>query len=135
MCFWFISAQHGFCDIFITCFMRLLRDFETYYETFYEMLHKKWSFPLRISSVNATKFTEEILKKELHFLCSETYETITCFMRIFFWFIGVQHGLCDKFITWFMRQIWFWFILVQYDLCDEFITWFVRQICLWFISV
>ena len=44
-------------------------------------LHKKWSFPLRISSVNVTKstvscgfglviFTEEILNGELHFLWS-----------------------------------------------------------------
>ena len=42
-------------------------------------LHKKWSFPLRISSVNVTKlefpadlviFTEEIVNGKLHFLCS-----------------------------------------------------------------
>ena len=32
-------------------------------------LHKKSSFPLRISSVNVT-FTEEILNGKLHFLCS-----------------------------------------------------------------
>ena len=40
-------------------------------------LRKKWSFPLRISSVNVTKsatanlvtFTEEILNGKLHFLC------------------------------------------------------------------
>ena len=34
-------------------------------------LHKKWSFPLRISSVNVTKsavtFTEEIFNGKLHF--------------------------------------------------------------------
>ena len=51
-------------------------------------LHKKWSFPLRISSLNVTKyavlfiliywiysylvlFTEVILNGKLHFLCSE----------------------------------------------------------------
>ena len=43
------------------------------------LLHKKWSFPLRISPVNMTKstgncglvtFTEEILDRKLHFLCS-----------------------------------------------------------------
>ena len=39
-------------------------------------LHKKWSFPLRISSVNVTTadlvwFTEEILNGKLHFLCSD----------------------------------------------------------------
>ena len=38
-------------------------------------LHKKWSFPLRISSVNVIKsdlvtFTEEILNGKLRFLCS-----------------------------------------------------------------
>ena len=35
-------------------------------------LHKKWSFPLRISSVNAdlVTFTEEILNGKLYFLCS-----------------------------------------------------------------
>ena len=46
----------------------------------YITLHKKWSFPLRISSVNVTKttgncgfgitFTEEILNGKLQFLCS-----------------------------------------------------------------
>ena len=53
-------------------------------------LHKKWSFPLRISSVNVTKsaeespnstketadlvtLTEEILNGKLHFLCSDIY--------------------------------------------------------------
>ena len=38
-------------------------------------LHKKWSFPLRISSVNVeaadlATFAEEILTVKLHFLCS-----------------------------------------------------------------
>ena len=54
-------------------------------------LHKKWSFPLRISSVNVTKsaffcrfpafpafsavtFTEEILNGKLHFLCNSFQE-------------------------------------------------------------
>ena len=38
----------------------------------YVTLHKKWSFPLRISSVNVTKIslTEEILYGNLHFLRS-----------------------------------------------------------------
>ena len=36
-------------------------------------LHKKWSYPLKISSVNVTNpFTEEILYWKLHFLCSVT---------------------------------------------------------------
>ena len=36
-------------------------------------LHKKWSFPLRISSANVKDFftfTEEVLIGKLHFLCS-----------------------------------------------------------------
>ena len=46
---------------------------------FVNTLHKKWSFLLRISSVNVTKcvvssgfvlFTEKILNGTLHFLCS-----------------------------------------------------------------
>ena len=51
-----------------------------------ESLHKKWSFPLRISSANVTKsavyfgfghiysFTEEIFNGKLHFLCSVSQE-------------------------------------------------------------
>ena len=31
---------------------------------------KKWSFPLRISSVNVTKISEGILNRKLYFLCS-----------------------------------------------------------------
>ena len=41
----------------------------------YATLHKKWSFPLRISSENVTAdlvtFTEEILNRKLYLLCSE----------------------------------------------------------------
>ena len=48
----------------------------------HERLHKKWKFPLRISSVNMTKsletsdlvtLTEEIFIGKLHFLCRERY--------------------------------------------------------------
>ena len=34
------------------------------------VLHKRWSFPLKISSVNLVIFTEEILNGKLHFLYS-----------------------------------------------------------------
>ena len=34
-------------------------------------LHKKWSLQSRVSSVNVT-FTEEILDRKLHFLCSDS---------------------------------------------------------------
>ena len=48
-------------------------------------LHKKWSFPLSISSVNVTKsagtFTKEILHGKFHFLCSVKLGMIT-FKRI-----------------------------------------------------
>ena len=55
-------------------------------------MHKKWSLPLTISSVNVTSvndftFTEEILNGKLHFLCSlssdncehiwDVYETLS----------------------------------------------------------
>ena len=36
-------------------------------------LHKKWSFPLRISLVNVTKIAEEILNGKLHFLCRNIF--------------------------------------------------------------
>ena len=53
-------------------------------QTKVQPLHKKRSFPLTISSVNVTKstvscvtdlvtFTEEVLNKKLHFLCSELW--------------------------------------------------------------
>ena len=56
---------------------RILICFTGYWLT----LHKKWSFPLRISSANIlipqetgdlVTFTEEILNRKLHFLCSVT---------------------------------------------------------------
>ena len=46
------------------------------------MQPKKWSFPLRISSVNVTKsavlvsFTEETLNGKLHFLCSAIHPCV-----------------------------------------------------------
>ena len=48
-------------------------------------LYKKWSFQLRISSVNVTKtavscgfgeFTEEILNGKIYFLCSNGVEPL-----------------------------------------------------------
>ena len=48
-------------------------------------LYKKWSFPLRISSVNVTQsavscnlvtFTEEILNGKFHFLCSAYHSNL-----------------------------------------------------------
>ena len=47
-----------------------------------DILHKKWSFPLRISSVSGPKsgenfgfatFSENILTEKRHFLCSDNY--------------------------------------------------------------
>ena len=41
-----------------------------------QSLHKKRSFPLKISSVNVTKlvtFTDEMLNRKLYFLCSELF--------------------------------------------------------------
>ena len=53
-----------------------------------QSLHKKWSFPLKSSSVNVTKspftadlvtFTEDIFNGKLHFLCS-VFRTNTPFL-------------------------------------------------------
>ena len=50
------------------------------------ILHKKWSFPLRISSINITNsaancglvtFTEKILNGKLHFFCSVPWDRKT----------------------------------------------------------
>ena len=42
-------------------------------------LHKKLSFPIRISSVNVKiSFTEEILHENLHFLCSVSFRFSGC---------------------------------------------------------
>ena len=57
---------------------------ESYFHTYYfcsyfnfmvliKYCTKKWSFPLRILSVNVTKFTEEILNEKLHFLCNVSF--------------------------------------------------------------
>ena len=49
----------------------------------YNPQHKKWSFPLRVSSVNVTNlqfpanlatFSEEIFNGKLHFLCSDHHD-------------------------------------------------------------
>ena len=49
-----------------------------------QTLHKKWIFPLRISSVNMTKsaetadlatFTEGVLNGKIQFLCSEMFDS------------------------------------------------------------
>ena len=49
----------------------------------YNSQHKKWSFPLRVSSVNVTNlqfpanlatFSEEIFNRKLHFLCSDHHD-------------------------------------------------------------
>ena len=78
---------------------------------YYFALHKKWSFPLRISSVNVTKsavswgfslaFTEVIRNGKLRFLCSEVIWTN---YLIFFWDerlqvlrkIAVREIFCEK---------------------------------------
>ena len=70
------------------CFVKLNLFIQIRYQFFTIInklpLHKKWSFPLRTSSVNVTKseetcvfdhinlitFTEETLNGKLHFLCS-----------------------------------------------------------------
>ena len=56
--------------------------------TTYGTLHKKWNFPLRISSVDPKEtadlvtFTEEILNAKLNFLCSGSNVLRSPFKRI-----------------------------------------------------
>ena len=89
MCSWSISVQHGFCAKFTTWFMNYLT--LTYFNN--KSVWSVW-FLWQIHNV--------------------VYETKICF-----WFIILQHGFCDKFITWFMRQTCFWFISVQFDCCEK----------------
>ena len=73
------------------------------FQNSWKLLHKKWSFPLRISSVNVTAenaghagnlqknadlvtFTEEILNGKIHFLCSEN----NC-RQLKFWKLRVKY--------------------------------------------
>ena len=79
-------------------------------------LHKKWSFPLKISSVNVTKsaFTDEILNGKLHFLCSVITENTFHVFDIFFsfrdlidrWFLfGIPEKM-DSGCTVWMLGLW-----------------------------
>ena len=60
-------------------------------------LHKKWSFPLRISSVNETRsdlvtFTEDILNGQLHFLYSvRCNKLVSSFLLLRFIFCNVNY--------------------------------------------
>ena len=83
------------------CFFRKFRITVISYSQ-WNALHKKWGFPLRISSVNVTKsdlaiFTEEILDGKLHSLCSDV--SIVGFLFLFLsfelfremWWILMKH--------------------------------------------
>ena len=63
-------------------------------------LNKKWSFPLRISSVNVTKsalilFIEEICNGTLHFVCIACVNQLILITYIIF---SVSLELCDTFL-------------------------------------
>ena len=71
-------------------------------------LHKKWSFLLRILSVNMTKsavswFTEEILNGKFHFLCSVNFISVFKFWFYFvkfdFYFINLLRFYLTDFCT------------------------------------
>ena len=65
---------------------------KSFYVFSHRTLHKKWSFPLRITSVNATKsagtwrdlvtFTEEILTGKLYFFVQWNACFCSCGMRV-----------------------------------------------------
>ena len=81
----------------------------------------KWSFPLRISSVNMTKstvscdtFTEEILNEKFHFLCSVMVSCCLCARMSFFGkFVGQNAYL----------QMYFWNIFCLWKLS----RWYLYQ--------
>ena len=95
-------------------------------------LHKKWSLPLRISSVNVTKsagncgfstFTEEILNGKLQFLCSDrcvpNQEDIFLPVKIFSGILFfIDHFLIIKksFFSWYF----FFFFFDYVGLCVSF---------------
>ena len=83
------------------------------YVAYVYTLHKKWGFPLRISSVNVIKslFTadlvtsiKEILNGKLHFLCSDiylyvfTYACICLHMYIYVCICCIRICICCIFI-------------------------------------
>ena len=86
-------------------------------------LHKKWSLPLRISSVNVTKsaetcgfvtFSEEILNGKLYFLCSEklskSVETVVALLlfqdRNISWMLQGIEYLRRQLLHLLMEQRW-----------------------------
>ena len=103
----------------------------------FSALHKKWSFSLKISSVNVTKsavscsftFTEEILDGKLHFLCSAGVSLVDlkhvnaclghCFSTI-----GISQNVgpiwhkCRRFsIDKCLFQWWLWTDIYPIDYC------------------
>ena len=84
---WIPQNLLGFCSIKIFNFAdsfpffnfqnlrRLVHKFSISQTFTYQQdtLQKKWSFPLRVSSVDLVTFTEEILNGKLHFLCSDAF--------------------------------------------------------------
>ena len=77
------------CDYIRRFLNQLLCGFRKEHATQYSLfrlltsLHKKWSFPLKISSVNVNRctqtadlviFTEDVINRKLHFLCSASWQ-------------------------------------------------------------
>ena len=77
---WLCSLNWHTSDIHFRELIRLRRSLFPNTLLLQPTQHKKWSFALRISSVNMTKvrvtFTEEILTGKLHFLCSDSYPQV-----------------------------------------------------------
>ena len=75
-------------------------------------LHKKWSFPLRISSESVTKsavfcgfalFTDEILNKKLHSLRSDNLDARFFYKQRFSFFLSQPH--CCLTFSWIELQM------------------------------
>ena len=100
------------------------------------LLQKKWSFPLKISSVNMTKpdliiFTEEILNGKLHFWCS-----VKCY-HLFFWMANSVSKFDVLQITWNLIQVYialrwlqYWYLFLPF--CCHSSFW--ANLVLWYLE-
>ena len=107
-------------------FWQTLTRFGVFYSTqiFIKHCTKKWSFPLRISSVNVDLviFTEEILNGE-HFLCCEKLRVVRWISIIFFTFTNcrcLKTGSRGRWIKlWFLAGFSWSIITVPICLCTN----------------
>ena len=115
-----LYQSHFICQLICETFTHVLKRKVSKNKKTYTA-KKIWSFPLRISSINVTKFTvscvtftEEILDEKLHFLCSVMVSmlflrkngkmrTFRCVFEIFFACENCQDGIFIKIVCCFFN--------------------------------